>query len=70
MKQKCQLQMGIAQYKNAETALRARGTDTTHRNVQSNEICNLGLAQGVQSYQPSNSLIHSFHSNTDFTFLL
>ena len=63
--------MGIAaQYKNAETPLRARGTDIAHQNFQSNEICNLGLAQGVQKLSAIKFLIHSFHSNTDFTFLL
>ena len=40
--------MGIAQYENKETPLRARGTDTAHWNFQSNDIYNLGLAQGVQ----------------------
>ena len=34
MKQKCQLQTGIAHYKNAATPLRTRGIDTTHQHFQ------------------------------------
>ena len=30
MKQKCQLQMGIALYKNAATPLKIKGINTTH----------------------------------------
>ena len=33
MKQKCQLQMGIAQYKNVATPLRTRGLKTTPASV-------------------------------------
>ena len=34
IKQKCQIQMGIAQYKNAATPLRIRGINTTHQHFQ------------------------------------
>ena len=40
MKQKCQLQMGIAQYKNAATPLRTKAL--------SNEVHNFDLSQGAQ----------------------
>ena len=34
MKQKCQVQMGIAQYKNVATPLRTTGINTTHQHFQ------------------------------------
>ena len=34
MKQKCQLQMGIAQYKNTATPLRTKGINTTHQHFK------------------------------------
>ena len=34
MKQKCQVQMGIAQYRNEATTLRTRGIDTAHQHYQ------------------------------------
>ena len=34
MKQKCQIQMGIAQYKNIATPLTTRGSNTTHQHFQ------------------------------------
>ena len=34
MKQKCQVQMGIAQYKNVATPLRTTGINTTHQLFQ------------------------------------
>ena len=34
MKQKCQIQMGIAQYKNTATNLKIKGMNTTHQHYQ------------------------------------
>ena len=34
MKQKCQLQMSVAQYENAATPLRIREINTTHQHFQ------------------------------------
>ena len=49
MKQKCQLQMGIAQYKNAATPLRTRGINTTHQHFQMRYITLIYL-KGLKSY--------------------
>ena len=53
MKQKCQFQIGIAQYKNAATPLRTRGINTTHQHFQMRYITLIYL-KGLKSYQPSN----------------
>ena len=34
MKQKCQIQMGIAQYKNTATTLKIKDMNTTHQHYQ------------------------------------
>ena len=34
IKQKCQIQMGVGQYKNAATPLRTKGIYTTHQHFQ------------------------------------
>ena len=51
MKQKCQLQMGIAQYENAATPLKTRGIDTTHFQMR---YITLFQVKRLKSYQPSN----------------
>ena len=48
MKQKSQLQMGIAQFKNPATPLRTRGINTTHQHFQMRYIYNFDLSQGAQ----------------------
>ena len=53
MKQKCQIQMGVGQYKNAGTPLRTRGINTTHQHFQMSYI-NLIYLKGIKSYQPPN----------------
>ena len=53
MKQKCQVQMGIAQYKNGVTPLRTRGINTTHQCFQMRYITLIYL-KGLKSYQPPN----------------
>ena len=46
MKQKCQIQIGVGQSKNAATPLRTRGINTTL--ALSNEVYNFDLSQGAQ----------------------
>ena len=53
MKQKCQIQMGIAQYKNAATPLRTRDINNTHQHFQMRYITLIYLKR-LKSYQPSN----------------
>ena len=53
MKQKCQLQIGIAQYKNPATPLITRGINTTQQHFQMRFITLIYL-KGLKSYQPSN----------------
>ena len=53
MKQKCQIQMGVGQYKNAATPLRTRGINTTHQHFQMRYITLIYL-KGLKSYQPPN----------------
>ena len=53
MKQKCQIQMGVGQYKNAATLFRTRGIDTTHQHFQMRYITLIYL-KGLKSYQPKN----------------
>ena len=47
MKQKCQLQMGIEQYRNSATPLGTRGINTRHQHFQMRYIP-LFLAQGAK----------------------
>ena len=54
MKQKCQIQMDVGQYKNAVTPLRTRGINTTHQHFQMRYITLIYL-KGLKSYQPSSS---------------
>ena len=54
MKQKCQVQMVIVQYKNAATPLITRGINTTYQHFQMRCIALIYL-KGLKSYQPSNS---------------
>ena len=49
MKQKCQIQMGIAQYKNAATPLRTKAINTTHQHFQMRYITLIYL-KGLKSY--------------------
>ena len=49
MKQKCLIQMGIAQYKNAATPLRSRGINTTHQHFQM-RYKTLIYLKGLKSY--------------------
>ena len=53
MKQKCQIQMGVVQYKNAATPLRTKGINTTHKHFQMRYITLIYL-KGLKSYQSSN----------------
>ena len=53
MKQRCQLQMGIAQYKNAAMPLKTKGINTTHQHFQMRYM-NLIYLKGLESYQPPN----------------
>ena len=53
MKQKCQIQMGVGQYKNAATPLRTRGINTTYQHFQMRYITLIYL-KGLKSYQPPN----------------
>ena len=53
MKQKCQIQIGIAQFKNAATPLTTRGIDTTQQHFQMRYVTLLQLKR-LKSYQPSN----------------
>ena len=50
MKQKCQLQMGISQYKNVATPLSTIGKNTTHQHFQMRYVT-LFLLKGLKSYQ-------------------
>ena len=50
MKQKCQFQMGIAQYKNEATPLRTRGIHTTHQHFQMRYVTLFKL-MGLKIYQ-------------------
>ena len=53
MKQKCRIQMGIAQYKNRATLLRTEDINTKHQLFQMRYITLFNL-KGLKSYQPSN----------------
>ena len=53
MKQKFQLQIGIAQYENAATPLATKGIDTTHQHFQMRYITLIYL-KGLKSYKPPN----------------
>ena len=46
MKQKWQIQMAVAQYKNAPTPLRTKGNNTTHKHFEM--VYNFVYAQGAQ----------------------
>ena len=67
-KQNCQLQIGLAQYKDAATPLRTRSINTTYQHL--NEVYNFDLAQGAQKLSSMEFLMCSFCRKTDFTFLL
>ena len=66
MKQKCQPQMGITQYKNTVTPLRTRGINTTHRHFQMRYI----TFSQLKNHQPKNFKVSSFQIERDLTFLL
>ena len=66
---KFQIQMGIAQYKNAATPLATIGINTTQQPF-SNEVCNFILAQETQKLLIIKFYKSSFYNKTDFTFLL
>ena len=53
MKQKCQFQMGIAQYENDATPFRTKGIITTQQHFQMRYITLIYL-KGLKSYQTSN----------------
>ena len=53
IKQKCQIQMGVGQYKNAATPLITKGIRATHQHFQMRYITLIYL-KGLKSYQPSN----------------
>ena len=69
MKQKCQLQMGIVQYKNAATPLRTPCINTTHQHFKVRYMTLFQL-KGAQKLSAIQFWMCSFHSKTDFTFLL
>ena len=51
MKQKCQLQIGVAQYKNVAMQLSSKGINTTHQHFQRRYVT-LFLLKGLKSYEP------------------
>ena len=52
MKQKCQIQMGVAQYKIVATPLSTRGINTIHQHFQMMYVT-LFKFKGLKSYQLS-----------------
>ena len=53
MKQKCQIHMGVGEFKNAAIPLRTRGINSTHQHFQMRYITLIYL-KALKSYQPPN----------------
>ena len=69
MKQKCHLQIGVTQHKNAAVPLSTSGINTTRQHFQMRYIA-LFQHKGLKSYQLSKFEYVDFNSKLDFTFLL